>query len=478
MSGRAGLGLELRQTQQLVMTPQLQQAIRLLELPNLELGAHVAEICERNPLVTLEHAPGVEREGAPAEAEASPATARENLHDTRPGDGPGAMPRHPGQGTGAGRREGPDRPLEDRAVELPTLAVHLHAQIGQMRAERQLVLLARALVEMLDEHGFLRADLDRLAERLGVPPERLGAALRLVQACSPTGVGARSLGECLGLQLAERGRLDPAMQTLLDNLDLLARGEARRLRRLTGVDEQDFAEMLAEIRALDPRPCAGFGAEEPATMVPDVFVRRSGDGDWQVELNTETLPRVLIDRTYAASLRRDGSERALELRRFLAESRAEASWLVKSLEQRARTMLTVAAELVRHQERFLEEGETALRPLTLRAVAEATGLHESTVSRVTANKYVATPRGTHPMRTFFTNAVGGDDGPAASSIRHRIRTLVAAEAGDAVLSDDGIVEALAREGIKVARRTVAKYRKTLSIPSSVDRRRRKAIAAQ
>lgn len=462
------------------MTPQLQQAIRLLELPNLELAAHVAEICERNPLVTLEHAPGVEREAAPAEVEATPATAHGNPHDPGhgPGGGPGAVPRHPGQRAGDGHREGPDRPLEDRAVALPTLAVHLHDQIGQMRAERQLVLLARALVEMLDEHGFLRADLDRLAERLGTPPARLGAALRLVQACSPTGVGARSLGECLGLQLAERGRLDPAMKALLDNLDLLARGEARRLRRFTGVDEQDFADMLAEIRALDPRPCAGFGAEEPASKIPDVFVRRSVDGDWQVELNTETLPRVLIDRTYAASLRRDGSDSALELRRFLAESRAEASWLVKSLEQRARTMLTVAAELVRHQERFLEEGETALRPLTLRAVAEATGLHESTVSRVTANKYVATPRGTHPMRTFFTNAVGGDNGSAASSIRHRIRALVAAEAGDEVLSDDGIVEALAREGINVARRTVAKYRKTLNIPSSVDRRRRKAIAAQ
>ena len=470
---RQGLGLELRQSQQLVMTPQLQQAIRLLQLSNLELAAQIETVCERNPLISLEPPAGA---ATPAESSSADPDAAAELHDTGPGDGPYATPAH--LRTRAGVAAGaPDRPLEDRAVEQPTLAQHLHAQLGQMRAEPSLLPLARALVGLLDEHGLLREDLAALARRLGLPEERLEDALRLVQSCAPTGVGARSLAECLALQLAERGRLDPAMQALLDNLDLLARGDHRRLCRLAGVDEEDLAGMLAELRSLDPRPCAAFGAVEPETLVPDVFVRRAPDGGWQVELNADTLPRVLVDRTYAARLGPGAAGRA-ELRRFLADHRAEASWLVKSLEQRARTILTVATELVRRQERFLEEGAAALKPLTLRAVAEATGLHESTVSRVTANKYVATPRGTFPLRVFFTNAVGGEDGPAASSIRHRIRALVDAESQGEVLSDDGIVEALARDGIAIARRTVAKYRKIMDIPSSVDRRRQRAIASR
>jgi RNA polymerase sigma-54 factor len=311
-----------------------------------------------------------------------------------------------------------------------------------------------------------------------------GFWLALVQDCEPTGVGARSLAECLALQLAERDRLDPAMRRLIDNLHLLERGDRRRLRALCGVDDEDFTDMLAELRALDPelraldpRPCAGFQAERAETLIPDVYLRRTAWGGWEVELNTETLPRVLVDNRYATELAAARGGTGSEARAFVSECRANASWLVRSLDQRARTILAVATEIVRHQDRFFAEGITGLQPLTLRMVADAAGLHESTASRVTSNKYIATERGIFELKYFFTNAVGSG-GPAAEAVRHRIRNMIAAEAPENVLSDDIIVEQLQDDGIDIARRTVAKYRKALGIPSSVERRRQKAMMPQ
>jgi len=345
-----------------------------------------------------------------------------------------------------------------------------HRQLGQMRAEPAVAALARAIAEELDEHGLLRTGLAELCARLGASPGAAEVALALVQSCDPTGVGARSLAECLALQLAERNRLDPAMQVLIDNLELLAKGERRRLRTLCGVDDEDFDAMLAELRALDPRPCAGFTAERAETRVPDIFLRRAAGGGWDIELNSEMLPRLLEDSAYATRLAAGGRE----ARAFVAECRASAGWLKRSLDQRARTILKVAAEIVRHQDRFFEEGISGLRPLTLRMVAEATGLHESTASRVTTNKYMATGRGVFELKFFFTNAIGSED-MAAEAVRHRIRTMVDAEAPADILSDDTIVERLQRDGVEIARRTVAKYRKMMGIPSSVDRRRQKAL---
>ncbi|GMG84893.1 RNA polymerase factor sigma-54 [Paralimibaculum aggregatum] len=500
----AGLRLELRQSQQLVMTPQLQQAIKLLQMSSFELGAFVTEEIERNPLLVAEGP-----EGGPADAPADPApetgapldgaaeapadsrvtaegdhalaeetfdTGSENLFDR---DASGGDPAPlPGEGAQrltrqAAEAEGADG-FEARLTRPDTLREHLLAQLGLMRAEAPVLALARLLVEELDEAGYLRTDLAQLAERLGTGPAALEAALALVQRCEPAGVGARDLGECLALQLAERDRLDPAMQRLLGHLDLLARGQVEKLCKLCAVDAEDLADMLADIRRLDPRPGRGFGEAEPETVIPDVFVRPTGWGGWSVELNAEALPRVLIDRRYAAELARGGAQ----TREFLTACRENANWLVKSLDQRARTILKVAQEIVRHQEGFFEKGPAGLKPLSLKMVADAIKMHESTVSRVTSNKYMATERGIVELKFFFTNAVGGGgegDAHSAESIRTRLRALVAAETAGTVLSDDRIVEILQGEGIEIARRTVAKYRNAMGIPSSVARRQQLAL---
>jgi len=507
-----GFRLDLRQSQQLVMTPQLQQAIKLLQMSNLELREFVEREIESNPLIRVEdQAPPIAAAQLETQTPVSsssteaPLDARltvegdhslgaetfdngtENLYDTGPTgvgtdeSGPGEAGVSFGIGTGAGGRQSFDASgfdMDHQPDHPENLRAHLLAQLGMRRADPQVRLLAQLLVEELDEHGYLRADLVELASRLGAKLGQVEAALALMQGCEPTGVGARDLSECLALQLAERNRLDPAMRRLLDNLSLLERGDRRRLRALCGVDEEDFADMLAELRALDPRPCSTFEVVRAETLIPDVFLRRLSWGGWEVELNTETLPRVLVDNRYAMQLagagRRLGGDAEREARAFISECRANATWLVRSLDQRARTILTVASEIVRQQDLFFAEGITGLKPLTLRMVAEATGLHESTASRVTSNKYIATERGIFELKFFFTNAVGSD-GLAAEAVRHRIRLMVAAEGPGEILSDDTIVERLQEDGVDIARRTVAKYRNALGIPSSVERRRHKAM---
>jgi RNA polymerase sigma-54 factor len=504
-----GIRLDLKQSQQLVMTPQLQQAIKLLQMSNLELREYVEHELESNPLIRIEAAAGTLVETLPemppdtkSDLPATPLDARltpdgdhslaaetfdtgaENLYDTPPdepgtfGPGPGGSTSRTGGGTGGSHTfDAPGFDLEQQPEHPESLREHLLAQLGLSRAEPQVLLLSRLLVEELDEIGYLRTSLAELAARLGAAPEQLEAALTLVQDCEPTGVGARDLAECLALQLAERDRLDPVMRRLVENLYLLERGERRRLRALCGVDDEDFTDMLAELRTLDPRPCSGFQTDRAETLIPDVYLRRTAWGGWEVELNTETLPRVLVDNRYAAQLAATRGGAGSETRAFVSECRANASWLVRSLDQRARTILTVATEIVRQQDRFFAEGITGLQPLTLRMVADAAGLHESTASRVTSNKYIATERGIFELKFFFTNAVGSG-GLAAEAVRHRIRAMVTAEAPGNVLSDDTIVEQLQEDGIDIARRTVAKYRKVLGIPSSVERRRHKAAMAQ
>ncbi len=507
-----GIRLDLKQSQQLVMTLQLQQAIKLLQMSNLELREFVEAEMESNPLIRVEEEPGgtaSEPEAAPdASPESEPEsgetpldarltpegdhslgaetfdTGAENLYDIGPNDSgpnetiPGEAAAWAGVGAGGNRSfDAPGFDLEQQPDRPASLRTHLLAQLGQSRAEPPVLLLARLLVEELDEHGLLRTGLAEIAARLGAAPEQVEAALALVQGCEPTGVGARDLAECLALQLAERDRLDPAMRRLVDNLDLVERGERRRLRALCGVDEEDFADMLAELRTLDPRPCARFQAERAETLIPDVFLRRAPGGTWEIELNPETLPRVLVDNRYAAQLAAARGGAGREARAFVSDCRASANWLKRSLDQRARTILTVATEIVRQQDRFFAEGIAGLKPLTLRMVAEATGLHESTASRVTSNKYIATERGIFELKFFFTNAVG-PEGLAAAAVRHRIRVMINAEAPGGILADDIIVERLQEDGVDIARRTVAKYRRVLGIPSSVERRRLQAMMAE
>jgi RNA polymerase sigma-54 factor len=470
---KQGLRLDLRQTQQLVMTPQLQQAIRLLQMSNLELAEHVRDAARENPLIRPEPELGereapqppanARREIGAGEAEAPFDTGRENLYEAAP-----APPRVPSLAA-RGNDTLPD--IAERRASPVSLRDSLHAQLGQTRLAPDVRRVAALMVEALEPDGYLREDTGELAARIEASPALVDHALAALQACEPAGVGARTLAECLALQLAATGRLDPMMQAFLDNLDLVAKADMRRLATRTGADAEDLAEMLAEIRRLDPRPGLAFGDDDPAPRVPDILMRRARAGGWEIELNPDTLPRISLDRNYAARL--DASGEVVD--RWIAERRAEAAWLSRTIDKRASTILAVTAEIVRQQDGFFEEGVSALRPLTLKAVAERTGLHESTVSRVTANKHLASPRGIFELKFFFTNAVG-DGEMAAETVRQRLKALVEAEPPDGVLSDDALVETLRREGVDIARRTVAKYRKMLAIPSSVERRRRKALA--
>jgi RNA polymerase sigma-54 factor len=500
-----GHRLEMRQGQGLVITPQLQQAIKLLQLSSLELDAYVEGELERNPLLQRDDREGeadadseakVEREtGETALDQMSESAAaadmdvrRDDLYaDASPGerasgeDGGQAEP--DGFQTGGqidwskagngGSFESDGEGLEGAMQRAKTLGEHLNDQLmvaGLTPAQQAIALM---LIDGIDDGGYLRAELAEVADRLGCDLAKVEQVLVVLQGFEPTGVMARSVRECLALQLIERDRLDPAMEALLDNLDLLARRDMAGLRKACGVDEEDLKDMLSELRALTPRPGAAFGGEPASPVVPDAIVRDGPGGLWNVELNSDALPRLLVDQRYHARV--SGGARSDADKTFVADCLASANWLVRSLDQRAKTILKVASEIVRQQDGFLAYGVEHLRPLNLKIVADAIGMHESTVSRVTSNKYLATPRGVFEMKFFFTAAIQSSDGGeahSAESVRHKIRQLIDAEReAAAVLSDDRIVEILNETGIDIARRTVAKYRESMRIPSSVERRR-------
>lgn len=463
--------LELRQGQSLVMTPQLVQSIKLLQLSHLELNAYVEAELERNPLLQDAEAAGE----LPRPTLADFLRARQKSAEAGPRGIPGPPPQRgeavSGQGSAppaAGHAELKPE-LESTLANAVTLAEHLEGQLDLATADPKLRVVGQNLIHALNEAGYLTEEPDEIADRLGVAEDLVAEALRLVQSLEPAGVGARTLAECLALQLRERNRLDPAMETLLSRLDLVARQDFGALRRLCGVDQEDLADMLGEIRRLEPKPGLAFAPSRVEVLVPDVLVRPGPDGGFTVELNPDTLPRILLNRSYyqevAKLVRKD------EDKTFLSECLQSASWLTRSLDQRARTILKVATEIVRQQEEFFRQGVAGLRPLTLRAVAEAIEMHESTISRVAANKAIGTAGATYPMKFFF-NAATGEAGHSSKAVRHRIGQLVAAETAGDVLSDEAIARKLKAEGIEVARRTVAKYREALRIPSSADRRRR------
>lgn len=468
--------LELRQGQSLALTPQLVQSIRLLQLSHAELLAYVQAELERNPL--LQEAD--RGEDAPPPGLADFLRAKQNSMETGFRYVPGPPPRPAGAAAGAapqaaapGHAEMPPE-LEATLAHSSSLPEHLEAQLDLATADPRLRTLGRHLIHSLDEAGYLTGGLAPVAEQLGIPEAEAEAALRLVQTFDPPGVGARNLAECLEIQLREKGLLDPAMRALLSRLDLVARQDFAALQKLCGVDREELAERLSRIRRLEPKPGLAFSPAVVDVLVPDVLVRTAPDGSLAVELNPGTLPRVLLDRSYHAEIA--GSVSKEEDRRFLSDCWQAASWLTRSLDQRARTILAVAGEIVRRQEGFFRKGVEALRPLTLKEVAEAIGMHESTVSRVSANKAIGAERGTYPMKFFF-GAATGPDGHAAKAVRHRIRQIIDAEQPGNVLSDEAIVRTLRAEGVAVARRTVAKYREALHIPSSAIRRRRLGMEA-
>jgi RNA polymerase sigma-54 factor len=483
-----GPRLDLRQSQSLVMTPQLQQAIRLLALSNLEVESFIAEEIERNPLLeggAAEEAPAE----APAEAPSELASADdfgsgeapldldvndENLHQDSASDRAldGGLGMDGLSGGGGYEGEGPD--FDSFASDDVSLHAHLHAQAGERLSGTDLV-IAGQIIEQVDETGYLLASTLDLAGRLGVPLAEVERVLAIVQGFDPTGVAARSLAECLALQAQEADRYDPAMARLIDNLDYLAKGNFSALKRICGVDDEDLGDMVRELRAYDPKPgCRFAGGERVEAAVPDVFVARRGFG-WAIELNSATLPRLLVNRRYYAELTGGADRRS---KAWLSECLASANWLMKALDQRARTIVKVVSEIVKQQDGFFRHGVAQLRPLTLRQVAEAIGMHESTVSRVTSNKYLSCDRGLYELKYFFTSGIQSNDGGdavSAEAVKSHIKALIAAENPRAILSDDQLVELLRAKGFDIARRTVAKYREAIGLGSSVQRRRQKAM---
>ena len=512
--------IELRQGQSLVMTPQLQQAIKLLQLSNIELSSFLEEELERNPLLERsdgegegiddigsdapdDHASSTEAFGEGDETpvvDSADLTDREVLpdandapldldyettftsdgHDEAPivADAGEPLSSNWSMSTGGGDNSGTDSIIERMASESIGLKDHLLSQLNIAIVDPVDRFIGGSLIDLIDESGYLTEDIDIVAERIGCDYERVEASLALLQQFDPAGIGARNLAECLELQLRELDRFDPAMAAFLDSLDLVAKQDIGGLCKACAVDEEDVYDMLAEVRCLDPKPGLAFGGETAQPIVPDVFIRARPDGGWQIDLNSDTLPRVLVNRAYHSRI--VGRDKDQTEKTFITEQLHAANWLIKSLDQRARTILRVATELVAQQDLFFRLGVEFLKPLNLRDIAEEIEMHESTVSRVTANKYVATPRGIYAMKYFFTSAIAssaGGDAHSAEAVRHRIRELVDREIAQEVLSDDPIVDTLRTQGVEIARRTVAKYREAMRIPSSVVRRRQKKQAA-
>ena len=481
-----GPRLDLRQSQSLVMTPQLQQAIKLLALSNLELEAYLAEALEGNPLLDAASADGDGGGGdelagdTPAAEAASLDTdqamsadggsendldvdfATESFHHDSASDNVGL--------SGGGE----DIDFDSFAEHDGTLHDHLLAQVGERFGGIEAI-VAGQLVALIDEAGYLRADLAELAAQLGVPLALVEAVLAGIQCFDPSGVGGRDLAECIAIQAREADRYDPAMATMIAHLDLVAKGAFPQLKRICGVDDEDLADMIRELRGYDPKPGLKFGGDGAPAVVPDLYIRRTVEG-WAVEINSGTLPRLLVNRRYYSELAEGAAAKS---KAWLSEQLAGANWLVRALDQRQRTIVKVASEIVKQQEGFFLNGVAHMRPLTLRQVAEAIGMHESTVSRVTSNKYLSCARGLFELKYFFSSGISdtqGDGAVSAEAVKSRIKAMIEAEDGKAILSDETIAQKLSAEGHDIARRTVVKYREAMGYGSSVQRRRQKALA--
>ncbi|GAB1580658.1 RNA polymerase factor sigma-54 [Phyllobacterium phragmitis] len=517
--------LDLRQSQSLVMTPQLMQSIRLLQMTHIELEHFIELEIEKNPLleriepanddIASDGRPALERSDPTGDADGSafdvarasggqddegidwmdrPAPDADAMSETFDSSLENVFPDDPGRyeqiapdlasqwkssggdGYVCGGGDGFD--IEQVTAHRVSLRDHVGEQILFAFSDPAQRLIAAELADHLDDMGYLRADTAEIAGLLGADIAVVEGVLATLQAFEPAGLFARDLAECLAIQLRQKDRFDPAMQALVANLELLAKRDFQTLKRLCGVDQSDLLDMLAEIRLLDPKPGALFAVGAADAIIPDVHVTPAHGGGWDIELNPAALPRVLVNHDYYTTVTRGVGPQE---KNFLSECLQNANWLTRSLDQRARTILKVAREIVRQQDGFLVHGVSHLKPLNLRMVADAIAMHESTVSRVTANKYMLTPRGVFELRYFFNAAIAsaeGGDAHSSEAVRHQIRQLIDRESPDSILSDDAIVDILNRDGVDIARRTVAKYRESMNIPSSIQRRReKKAIAA-
>ena len=500
--------LDFRQSQSLVMTPQLMQSIKLLQMTHMELEQFLDIEIEKNPLLDRIEAANDDFSGAESARDGAETGGEdaasddlsdgdwfktgasdnaENLSSTFDSSLENIFPDDPGRfdeigpdlaaqwksSVGDGYVSGGSYDIDQVTASRISLSEHVAEQITLTFSKAADRFIATALADALDESGYLRVDIVGLAQNLGVETVEIERVLGVMQGFDPAGLFARDLRECLAIQLRLKDRFDPAMEALIDNLDLLARRDFATLKKLCGVDQADILDMLTEIRMLDPKPGALFEISVADAIVPDALVTPSRDGGWTIELNAAAMPRLIVNNEYYAEV---STSVKAEEKAFLSDCMQTANWLVRSLDQRARTILKVTQEIVRQQDGFLRHGVTHLKPLNLRTVADAVGMHESTISRVTANKFMATPRGVFELRYFFTASIAsseGGDAHSSESVRHRIRQMIDAEKPDDVLSDDAIVDALKKDGVDIARRTVAKYRESMNIASSVQRRREK-----
>ncbi len=488
MSSNLTQRLDLRQSQNLVMTPQLQQAIKLLQMNNVELNDFVEEEIAQNPL--LEKAEQEGGDHAPAETPVSSSnednvgeqfdnawTGNEAESRAEPSGGSDFDAGTAQVGSGGSRSfEDSEFSIENTISKQVTLREHLHEQMLMAFNDPKDRMIGGLMIEMLDEAGYLRLDITVLAERLGAQKEQVADILDRLQQFDPPGIFAGSLAECLSLQLDEQGKLDAPMEALLQNLPLLAAHDYDTLGKKCGVNQTYLMDMVDEIKHLNPRPASAFEHLIVQTIVPDVVMKaipKSEGGGWRVELNSDTLPRVLVNQEYFTEVSSRATDK--KSREYLNEQLNSANWLIRALDQRAKTILKVASEIIELQEPFFLYGIEFLQPLTLKDIAEKIDMHESTVSRVTSNKYIGTPRGLFELKYFFSTAITSADGSvhSAEAIRMKIKNLIEEEKADAVLSDDAIVEILQKDNIELARRTVAKYRESMNIPSSVQRRRMK-----
>jgi RNA polymerase sigma-54 factor len=471
------------------MTPQLQQAIKLLQLSNIELSAFVEEQLEKNPL--LERGTGdenrrdesvetvVETQTVSADTVSTGAALSDMdtpdhalAPESTAADVGGSVDWSRNNSGGSFSGSGDYDPMANSAADV-TLSEHIQSQMALLKLSDKDRLVANYLAGQVDDAGYLRMSVAEASDNLGTGPARVSSVLLQLQTLEPTGLFATSLSQCLALQLREMDALDAPMQILLDNLDLLAKHDLSKLSKLCGVKLDQLKSMVAALRKLSPKPGLAFGGSMASVVEPDVFIRETPHGGWAVELNADTLPRVLVNKRYYNEIKQAGGDND-EARSFISECHADANWLVKSLDQRARTILKVSSEIVKQQDSFFAFGIDHLRPLKLRDVADAIDMHESTVSRVTSGKYMHTPRGLFELKFFFTAAIpslDGGEGHSAEAVRHKIKILISEETAKTIVSDDKIVKLLRDQGIDIARRTVAKYRESMGIPSSVERRR-------
>lgn len=514
--------LNLKQSQSLVMTPQLMQSIRLLQFNPHELLQFIESQVQSNPLLEIAGAhddAGVASAGGASAGVASAGVASKDNLETAPEhsqnhqiadgdisqiaqmenaldvnmktvyqDDEAMAVRAPGQSLdGCGIQvngeivaSGSDIDFDSFEAQKPSLRQVISNQIGEGLRCPTDRLIAGELADHLDDAGYVNVDFQDLAERLSTDIDKVEDVLSKVQRFDPAGVFARDLSECLALQLKRVNRFDPAMEVLVQNLELLGRKDFNMLRKLCGVEETDLIEMVREIQGLDPKPGTQFDISGSQTVIPDVIVAENEDGSWRVEINPETLPRVLVNQSYYATVTNQIDKLSPDYN-FMNECLQSANWLSRSLDQRVQTIIKVASEVVKQQNAFLKEGVSHLKPLNLKTVADAISMHESTVSRVTSNKYMLTPRGLFELKYFFTVSIGSNDGSdahSAEAIRHKIKALVEAETLKKILSDDDIVKILKEQGVDIARRTVSKYRESMNIASSVQRRREKKLLAQ